>query len=92
MSKSIYISTSGNDNNSGLSSEIPIKTINKINSLSLLAGDKVLFKCGDIWQGVNSSLILASGNSNGYVAYSYYGSGNRPILTTTSIKNNLTDY
>ena len=37
--RKIYVSNEGDDNNDGLSENKPIKTINKVNSLSLQAGE-----------------------------------------------------
>ena len=52
-----YVSNSlGNDNNNGLSEGAPFKSINKVNSLNLGAGDRVLFKCGDSWRA--QSLVI----------------------------------
>ena len=47
-----YISSSeGNDNNNGLSESSPFKTVNRVNSISKKAGDKILFKRGDKFAG-----------------------------------------
>ena len=45
-----YVSNSlGNDNWTGLTEETPFKTLGKITNMSLKKGDKVLLKCGDVW-------------------------------------------
>ena len=76
-----YVSSSqGNDLNSGTSENSPYKTINKINSLDLSPGDKVLFKCNDIWQG-EILTIKNSGVSTDKISFGSYGSGDKPILT-----------
>ncbi len=79
-----YVSSSGgSDTNNGTSTATPIKTINKVNSLPLAAGDSVLFKAGDTWTGANFSSTLsvpASGVSGSVITFSSYGSGVDPLL------------
>ena len=74
-----YISSSGNDTNSGLSSSSPIRTLAKLSSLNLNSGDVVLFKRGDMWrrEAVDGSVMISA---NDGVIYSAYGSGDKPIL------------
>ena len=67
-----YVSSSGSDWNNGTSPSSPIKTLSKVNSLSLNKGDGVLFKRGDTFRG-NISL------KNG-VTYSAYGTGAKPRI------------
>lgn len=75
LTKVYYVSSSkGNDNNDGLSEDKPLKTISKVNKLDLADGDKVLFKCGDLWRG--EALECA----NAYVTYSSYGEGEKPTF------------
>ena len=45
-----YLSVSGNDKNAGTKMQ-PWKTIQKLNSIPLKPGDKVLFKAGEIFSG-----------------------------------------
>ncbi|MBT5922492.1 MAG: hypothetical protein HOH29_02045, partial [Cellvibrionales bacterium] len=74
-----YISqSSGNDNNSGLSSLSPFQTLTRVNSLSLSAGDSVLFKSGERWEGM--LWPKGSGTSNAPITISVYGSGTKPII------------
>ena len=54
-----YISTSGNDNDSGTSPDRAWKTISKVNSKSLSSGDTIFFKRGDTWRG--ECLLLREG-------------------------------
>ncbi len=75
VSKTYYVSSSkGNDKNDGLSASKPLKTIAKVNKLDLNDGDKVLFKCGDLWRGE----VLEGANA--YVTYSSYGRGEKPTF------------
>jgi parallel beta-helix repeat protein len=77
--KTYYVSNSGQDNNTGLSASTPIKTIAKVNSLSLNPGDSVLFKRGDLWR---ESLYISkyTGNLSGETTFGSYGTGDKPIL------------
>jgi hypothetical protein len=53
-----YVSSStGNDNNNGLSPSSAFATIGKVNALNLQPGDRVLLKCGDVWHA--EQLILS---------------------------------
>ena len=68
--RAYYISTSGDDNNSGRKNN-PFKTINKINNLYLMAGDTVYFKSG---QTFNGTLLLAQ---------NIKGTGIKPVVITS---------
>ena len=67
-----YVAQDGNDQNDGLSPATPIKSIDKVNSLPLKAGDAVLFKRGDLWRGHITSCYG--------VTYSAYGKGPKPTI------------
>ena len=69
-------SSSGSDSNDGKTSATAWKTISKVNSKSLSAGDSVLFKKGDDWR--ETLTVIASGTSAAYVNYATYGSGSNP--------------
>jgi hypothetical protein len=73
-------SSTGDDDNDGITN--PFQTIAKVNSLSLSPGDKVLFKCGDVWQG-EQLVISQSGNSNNPITFGSYPEAcvNKPILS-----------
>ena len=66
-----YVSTSGDDNNDGLSPESPLKSPKKANTFAK-EGDVVLFKRGDEWR-------LRWATKPG-VTYSAYGEGAKPIF------------
>ena len=76
--KRIYISSTGSDSNSGTTSTSPIKTISKLNSLTLTEGSVVYFKRGDVFRG---QVICQAG-----VTYTAYGSGAKPEVYA-SLKN-----
>ncbi len=81
-----YVSMSdGADSNNGLTTGAPFKTIAKVNALNLQQGDKVLFKCGDVWR---SEMLMvtksgASGNPITYGSYPTNNCANKPILSDT---------
>ncbi len=78
--KTYYISSDGNDSNSGTDASSPWQTINRLNSAKLTPGDNVLFRRGDTFYGsIIASLTGSSGNNP--VTYGAYGSGNKPIIT-----------
>ncbi|MGV8141082.1 MAG: hypothetical protein ACP5NW_01420 [Candidatus Woesearchaeota archaeon] len=87
--------TNGSDSNDGLSLATAIKTITKMNTLTLYPGDSVLFKRGEMWRlPVDAYPTITSGNSSGYITYAAYGEGNRPLFLSsinTSYTNNWTD-
>ena len=69
-----YISPNGNDSNSGLSPETPLKTLgNRINS-RLKPGDAVLLERGGVFR-LGSSYACVNG-----VSYGAYGEGNKPAV------------
>jgi hypothetical protein len=84
-----YISYSGgSDANDGTSPGAPFQTVGKANSLNLLPGDQVLFKCGDTWRA-DPLILTHSGNASAPLKYGSYPapdcadkpslSGSRPI-------------
>jgi hypothetical protein len=76
-SKMYFVSTSGNDNNNGLSAATPWKTISKVNATVLSPGDVVLFEGGQTFSG---RLYIRNSGSAGYnIKYSSYGTGRATI-------------
>lgn len=76
----------GNDSNSGISTSSAWRTLGRVNSAALYAGDTVLFRRGDSFRG---QLVPKSGSSSSYITYSAYGTGNKPLLLG-SVRKNLT--
>ncbi len=68
--KSYYVSASGNDENDGLTSESPWKTLDRVSAAELAPGDGVFFKRGDIFRG----FVKAKEG----VTYAAYGEGEKP--------------
>ena len=75
---SYYISASGNDNNKG-TENAPWKSLKKISSVTLSAGEKVFFKRGDRFDG--HYVISGSGSKKKPIRISSYGTGPKPIIT-----------
>jgi len=75
-----YISeSSGNDNNNG-SIDSPWKTLGKLSSAGIQAGDTVYLKRGDTWSAVLN--VPASGtDDNNRITFDAYGEGALPIIT-----------
>ena len=70
-------SSSGNDQNDGLSSQKPLKSIDRAQD-RVKPGDYVLLKRGDQW---NTRLIVKKSGSKGqYITYASYGKGAKPII------------
>lgn len=72
-------SSAGDDTHSGVSNTTPWKTIAKVNSTTLHAGDSVLLKCGSSWFETLS--ISQNGTLSSPITFSSYGSGALPNLT-----------
>ncbi len=79
--KNYYISATGNDTNNGLSPATAWQTIAKLNSsfASILAGDSILFKKGDIFSG--TIIVKKSGTSSQPIIFAAYGSGEKPLIS-----------
>ncbi len=78
MSATYYVSPSGNDANSGTSTSSPWKSIAKVSSASLSAGDKVLFQGGQTFSG-NLKKTSGSGTAADPITISSYGSGDATL-------------
>jgi parallel beta-helix repeat protein len=77
-----YVSSaSGSDANDGLSEASPWQTLTKVNASSstLVPGDQVLFKRGEIFRGSMSP--SKSGAAGKPITYGGYGVGARPVLS-----------
>jgi len=76
-----YVSSSGNNLNTGLSESVPWETIGKVNSVfsTFQPGDRILFKRGDTFYG--TLVIKRSGISGSPITIGAYGSGSQPVIT-----------
>jgi hypothetical protein len=79
-----YVSaSSGNDGNAGTSEAVSFKTLGKVNALALQPGDRVLFKCGDVWQGEALTVTRsgASGNPITFGSYPDAACADKPVIS-----------
>lgn len=83
-----YFSTSGNDANVGTTNMSPFKTITKLNTLPLVAGDTVFFKSGEVFRG--QITVSASGNALQPIVFAAYGVGNAPIISGAELVTGFT--
>ncbi|MFN3802193.1 right-handed parallel beta-helix repeat-containing protein [Belliella pelovolcani] len=67
----------GNDSNDGLSIENPKKSLSAVSSLSLMAGDSVLFERGSVWEEETLN-VVGQGSIGNQITYGSYGIGNHP--------------
>jgi len=82
--KTYYFSSTGNDANTSTQAQnqaTPWRTISKLNSIfnTLVAGDSVLFKRGDLFYG--SINVTNSGAFKKHIVISAYGSGANPVVS-----------
>jgi hypothetical protein len=79
-----YVSMSGgSDANDGLTTLTPFKTIAKVNALNLQPGDRVLFKCGDVWRG-EMLRVEESGTAGSPITFSSYPANtcdDKPVIS-----------
>lgn len=97
-----YVSNNGSDSNLGTSTQQAWATISKVNSTTLLPGDKVLFKRGDEWRTPTDAHIDVTdsgtnGNAyNDYITFGAFGTGAKPrilgsndVQTWTNVGGNI---
>src|SRR5690606_10542122 len=63
----IFVSAAGNDSNDGETIETAIKTISKLNSMSIDAGKTVLFRRGDNFRG--KVTVPSSGTTSNKITF-----------------------
>jgi len=94
-SRNFYFSeTIGDDSRSVTQAQNPAtpwKTLNKLNSFfpSLLPGDSILFKRGEVFSG--RIIIAKSGSSTSPIVLAAYGSGSKPIINGFATLTNWTN-
>lgn len=77
---SYYIdSADGNDMNDGRTEKTPWRSIDRIDSLELKGGDRILLKNGGVYEG---SLVLKNIKADAEILISGYGEGEPPELTS----------
>ena len=75
-------STSGLDSNPGTQAA-PWRTIAKVNSTTLLPGQSVAFKAGDVWR--EQLTIWSSGSVGEPITFTSYGSGPSPVISGANV-------
>jgi hypothetical protein len=73
-----YVSSLGNDANSGTNESLPWRSLAKVNSLIPRPGDVILFRSGDEWSGTIT--VKASGALGSPITYGAYGTGAKPKI------------
>lgn len=76
--KSFYVSPDGDDSNIGTITK-PFKTIDKVNSLILKKGDRILFEGGKVFKGTIILDSLDRGSDSSKIFISSYGTGSAVI-------------
>lgn len=74
--------SSGDDNNDGLSPSTPWKTMAKVDSMTFVAGDQILFRAGKVFSGQFE--LHGSGTAGNPIVIGSYASGNKPSLQATN--------
>jgi hypothetical protein len=64
-------------------------TIAEVNAQTFSAGDNIYFNRGDTWR---EQLLPDSGSTAGYITYSAYGNGNKPLLLGSTEENETSDW
>lgn len=80
----------GDNANHGNSTYYPKETISAVNGLALTPGDSVFFKKGDLFEGQINNPEDGSGATP--VVFTSYGTGERPILTTSFVESETGDW
>ncbi len=90
--KNYYLSSfRGSDANSGVSSDSPWKSIDKLESIlpQLGAGDAVYFERGSIWHEVEIALLNKKGTQSSPIKFEAFGTGARPVLSGGKLIDNF---
>ncbi len=81
-----FFSATGSDSNAGTSENSPFLTLAKASTLRLSAGDRLLFKRGEIFRG--ELLIVSSGTALNPVSITSYGQGADAVISGSEYINN----
>ena len=68
----------------------PWKTIAQVNGSSFLAGDTVLFQCGETWR--EALEVPGSGSDGSPITFGAYGTGADPLFMNSEAKNSTGDW
>lgn len=92
MGTTYYVSSNGNDSNSGTSASSPWRTMDRAQQIvsSLLPGDKILFERGGTYRGQLS--LTRSGTQGQPIEISDYGAGELPIISGNVLTSSWMQY
>jgi hypothetical protein len=75
-------SANGSDSNPGTQAA-PWKTIAKVNATTLLPGETIAFKAGDVWR--EQLTIWSNGSVGEPITFTSYGSGPSPVISGANV-------
>lgn len=84
-----YVAPDGDDTRDGLAPERAWRSLERVNTARLAAGDHVLFRRGGQWRG---QLLPQSGKESGAITYGAYGEGPKPSLVGSVAMNRESDW
>ena len=77
--RTFYVAANGSDDNDGLSEAKPFKTLDKLNTITFIPGDRILLKKGDTFKGALKP--KGSGAEGAPIVIASYGEGNtKPVI------------
>ena len=85
MGKTYYVSAKGNDENDGLSKETPIKSIKKVNTLNLQAGDTIRFKGGEAFTGATLNITSSGAQDEPITVCGYDDETQKPKIIAQKV-------
>jgi len=74
-----YISNSGKDSNTGLTTSQAWASLSKVNAYPFKPGDQILFQRGSTFYG--SLTVKNSGTAGNPITFGAYGTGDKPVIT-----------
>ncbi|MFZ4521292.1 MAG: DUF7594 domain-containing protein [Bacteroidales bacterium] len=80
----------GNDANSGESTLLAWKTLDRVNAEYFVAGDTILFKCDGVWSG--QLAMKGSGVPGKPIVIGSYDSGNKPVISGSGLVTNTVQF
>ncbi|MCX6903407.1 MAG: hypothetical protein NTW03_08000, partial [Verrucomicrobia bacterium] len=79
----------GDDAQDGLKPETAWRSLAKVNRTPLAPGDRVLFRCGQMWRG---QLVPQNGDATGVITYGASGEGAKPVLLGSVAADRVEDW
>ena len=84
-----YVAPDGDDTRDGLATPRAWRSLERVNTAKLTAGDHVLFRRGGQWRG---QLLPQSGSESGAITYGAFGEGPKPSLVGSVAMNCESDW